>query len=327
MAVSKNNPLLSVRGLKTYFDSSGKELEAVDDVSFDIKQGETFGIVGESGCGKSVASMSIMRLVPQPPGRYAGGEIFFEGRDILKMNKYEIHGLRGSEISIIFQEPMTALNPVFTVGNQLEEAVLIHQRASKKEARSIALEWLGKVRIPNPKQVLQRYPFTLSGGMRQRVMIAIALACSPKLLIADEPTTALDVTIQAQILDLIRDIKKGSDLSCIFITHDLGVISEMADRVMVMYSGKVCESAVTETIIAQPLHPYTQGLIHSHPCSKEKGKRLEAIPGNVPSLNDKPSGCPFHPRCTVGEKICPAEFPPPFNAGNDHLVYCWKYRK
>jgi peptide/nickel transport system ATP-binding protein/oligopeptide transport system ATP-binding protein len=327
MAELKNNTLLSVRGLKTWFDSDGKELKAVDDVSFEIRQGETFGILGESGCGKSIASMSIMRLVPQPPGRYAGGEIFFEGRDILKMNKHEIHEVRGAEISMIFQEPMTALNPVFTVGNQLEEAVLIHEKVNKKEARSIALEWLGRVRIPNPERILQSYPFILSGGMRQRVMIAIALACSPKLLIADEPTTALDVTIQAQILDLIREIKKGSDLSCIFISHDLGVISEIADRVMVMYSGKVCESARTETIISQPLHPYTRGLIHSRPGAKEKGKRLDAIPGNVPSLNDKPPGCPFHPRCTVSEKICSLEFPPFFDAGDDHLVYCWKYGK
>jgi peptide/nickel transport system ATP-binding protein/oligopeptide transport system ATP-binding protein len=319
----RNNVLLSVRGLKTYFHSSALVLKAVDDVSFDIHRGETFGIVGESGCGKSIASMSIMRLVSTPPGRYEGGEILFGGRDILQMSDAEIHALRGGEISMIFQEPMTALNPVFTIGNQLEEVILLHQKVQKKESAAIALDWLKKVRIPNPEGVLRSYPFTLSGGMRQRVMIAIALACRPKLLIADEPTTALDVTIQAQILDLISGIKKETGVSCIFITHDLGVISEMADRVMVMYSGKVCEIAPTAELIANPLHPYTKGLIASRPNGQ--GRRLVTIPGSVPSLRDKPPGCPFHPRCPAAQNLCASAFPPVFDPGSGHSVYCWNY--
>lgn len=300
-------------------------LKAVDGVSFDVRRGETFGIVGESGCGKSIAALSIMRLVRTPPGRYAGGEIRFGGRDILGMSDAEIHALRGREISIIFQEPMTALNPVFTIGNQLEEVIRLHQRTTKKAARAIALDWLKKVKLPNPVEVLRSYPFTLSGGMRQRVMIAAALASGPKLLIADEPTTALDVTIQAQILDLIRAMKDETGVSCIFITHDLGVISEMADRVMVMYSGKVCEIAPTAELMAHPLHPYTSLLINSRPMAKGSTKRLVTIPGSVPSLRDKPPGCPFHPRCPNAQNRCASAFPPEYHAGSDHLLYCWNY--
>jgi peptide/nickel transport system ATP-binding protein/oligopeptide transport system ATP-binding protein len=317
--------LLSVRGLKTYFHTRDGVLKAVDDVSFNVKRGETFGIVGESGCGKSIACLSILHLVASPPGNYEGGEILFNGRDTLKMNKKEIHSLRGGEISIIFQEPMTALNPVYTVGNQLEEAIQLHQKVNTGGALQIALDWLSKVRIPNPETVLKSYPFTLSGGMRQRVMIAMALACHPKLLIADEPTTALDVTIQAQILNLINAMKQETDFSCIFITHDLAVISEMADRVMVMYSGKVCETAATNELIVNPLHPYTQGLIKSRPRGKNPGNRLTTIPGNVPSLRDKPPGCPFHPRCQDAFSRCAVDFPPHFKAQDGHTVFCWKY--
>jgi peptide/nickel transport system ATP-binding protein/oligopeptide transport system ATP-binding protein len=317
--------LLSVRGLKTYFHTRDGILKAVDDISFDVKRGETFGIVGESGCGKSIACLSILQLVSSPPGKYEGGEILFNGQDTLRMNKKELHDLRGGAISIIFQEPMTALNPVYTVGNQLEEAIQLHQKVNTGGAVQIALDWLSKVRIPNPESILKSYPFTLSGGMRQRVMIAMALACHPQLLSADEPTTALDVTIQAQILNLINTMKQESDFSCIFITHDLAVISEMADRVMVMYSGKVCETAAASELIVNPLHPYTRGLIQSRPRGKNPRNRLTAIPGNVPSLKDKPPGCPFHPRCPDTLDCCARDFPPSFEAGGGHTVFCWKY--
>ncbi|GHV81930.1 dipeptide/oligopeptide/nickel ABC transporter ATP-binding protein [Spirochaetia bacterium] len=323
--MEQDTALLSVRGLKTYFHISGKILKAVDDVSFNVKRGETFGIVGESGCGKSIASLSIMRLVNTPPGRYEGGEILFEGRDILKMEKSEIRTVRGAEISIIFQEPMTALNPVFTVGYQLKEVILLHQKVKRKTAAALALDWLKKVEISNPEQVLKSYPFTLSGGMRQRVMIAMALACRPKLLIADEPTTALDVTIQAQILELLRIIKRKTGIACIFITHDLSVMSSIADRVMVMYSGRVCEIAPTVELLIRPLHPYTRLLINSRPSGKGVNKRLTAIPGNVPSLHDLPPGCPFHPRCPDAHPRCAVDFPPMYDDGRGHSVYCWNY--
>jgi peptide/nickel transport system ATP-binding protein/oligopeptide transport system ATP-binding protein len=321
--------LLEVRGLKTYFHTRSGILKAVDDVSFAVNRGETFGIVGESGCGKSISCLSILRLVASPPGRYEDGEILFEGRDTLKMNDAEIHAFRGGEVSIIFQEPMTALNPVYTVRNQLEEAIMLHQKVNRGEAALIALNWISKMRIPNPESILKSYPFVLSGGMRQRVMIAMALACKPKLLIADEPTTALDVTTQAQILDLINAIKEETGVSCIFISHDLAVISEMADRVMVMYGGRVCETADTDELIAHPLHPYTRGLINSRPGKKNAQKRLTAIPGNVPSLKDMPPGCPFHPRCQEHTGQCRAHFPPVFETappgGRSHTVACWKH--
>jgi peptide/nickel transport system ATP-binding protein/oligopeptide transport system ATP-binding protein len=319
--------LLSVKGLRTYFHTGEGVLKAVDDVSFHVKRGETFGIVGESGCGKSVACKSIVRLVLCPPGQYEAGEIIFDGRDTLKMSDSELRSLRGGEISFIFQEPMTALNPVFTIGSQIEEAIILHRKVGKSRAKEIAVDWIGKVRIPNPEAAFRRYPFTLSGGMRQRAMIAMALACQPKLLIADEPTTALDVTIQAQILDLINAMKRETGASCIFITHDLGVISEMSDRVMVMYSGKVCETAATGELIGNPLHPYTRGLIDSRPRGKRVGNRLVVIPGNVPSSRDKPSGCPFHPRCSEMKDICQRDFPPASEFGPEHLAYCWKYAR
>jgi peptide/nickel transport system ATP-binding protein/oligopeptide transport system ATP-binding protein len=331
MPQSFNGPnddvLLSVKGLKTYFHTRNDVLKAVDDVSFHVHRGETFGIVGESGCGKSIACKSIVKLVRTPPGRYEAGEILFDGRDTLTMSDSEIRSIRGAEISIIFQEPMTALNPVFTIGRQIEEAIRMHQKASRSQAKAIAADWLGKVKIQNPEAALKRYPFTLSGGMRQRVMIAMALACQPKLLIADEPTTALDVTIQAQILDLINVMKSEIGASCIFITHDLGVISEMSDRVMVMYSGKVCETAATNELIENPMHPYTKGLIESRPKGKRVNNRLVVIPGSVPSLKDKPPGCPFHPRCRDTRDICAEAFPPVYELGTEHLIYCWKYAR
>ena len=323
----KNDVLLKVSNLQTYFKSDNVILKAVDDVSFEVKRGETYGIVGESGCGKSVTSMSLLKLVPTPPGIYAGGEILFDGKSILPMTDDEIRKVRGNEISVIFQEPMTALNPVFTVGDQISEAILLHQKVSKVEAARIAAEWLSKVKIPNPELTLEKYPFMLSGGMRQRVMIAMALACQPKLLIADEPTTALDVTIQAQILNLINEMKAEIGASCIFITHDLAVISEMADRVMVMYAGKVCETAETDELITNPLHPYTKGLISSKPRGKIDGNRLKVIPGNVPSLKKLPAGCPFHPRCEYCSERCRTEFPPTTTYSDGHTVACWLYGK
>ena len=295
--MNEQETLLSIKNLKTYFVNEDQVLKAVDDVSFDVKRGETLGIVGESGCGKSISCMSILKLVQSPNVRYEGGEILFEGKNTLKMTEKELRKLRGKEISVIFQEPMTALNPLYTVGDQMMEALKIHKKLSTKNAREKCVEYLEKVKIPMPKEMLNRYPFSLSGGMRQRVMIAMALITNPKLIIADEPTTALDVTIQAQILDLMNALKDVTGSSCIFITHDLGVISEMADRVVVMYGGKVCEVADTDVLFEHAMHPYTQGLIHSRPTSDYDGDRLQVIPGNVPSLNDKPAGCPFHPRC------------------------------
>ncbi|RHP32847.1 ABC transporter ATP-binding protein [Lachnotalea sp. AF33-28] len=323
--MNEQETLLSIKNLKTYFVNEDQVLKAVDDVSFDVKRGETLGIVGESGCGKSISCMSILKLVQSPNVRYEGGEILFEGKNTLKMTEKELRKLRGKEISVIFQEPMTALNPLYTVGDQMMEALKIHKKLSTKNAREKCVEYLEKVKIPMPKEMLNRYPFSLSGGMRQRVMIAMALITNPKLIIADEPTTALDVTIQAQILDLMNALKDVTGSSCIFITHDLGVISEMADRVVVMYGGKVCEVADTDVLFEHAMHPYTQGLIHSRPTSDYDGDRLQVIPGNVPSLNDKPAGCPFHPRCPYASKQCGEAFPPERVYPDGHRVSCWKY--
>ena len=301
-------------------------MRAVDDVSFNVRRGETLGIVGESGCGKSVTCLSILRLVQTPPGKYEGGEINFDGRDILKMYKDQLLELRGGRIAMIFQEPMVALNPVYTIGNQLREAMRLHMTVTKNEADAKAVELLQQVRIPNAEKIMKSYPFMLSGGMRQRVMIAMAMSCKPDVLIADEPTTALDVTIQAQILSLINQLKKETGSAIIFITHDLGVISETADRTMVMYAGKVCESASTDDIIFKPQHPYTQGLIASKPSGlTTEGNRLKVIPGNVPSLLHKPPGCPFHPRCEHAYPVCSEEFPKTTEIDPGHTVACWKY--
>ena len=323
--MNEQETLLSIKNLKTYFVNEDQVLKAVDDVSFDVKRGETLGIVGESGCGKSISCLSILKLVQSPNVRYEGGEILFEGKNTLKMTEKELRKLRGKEISVIFQEPMTALNPLYTVGDQMMEALKIHKKLSTKNAREKCVEYMEKVKIPMPKEMLNRYPFSLSGGMRQRVMIAMALITNPKLIIADEPTTALDVTIQAQILDLMNALKDVTGSSCIFITHDLGVISEMADRVVVMYGGKVCEVADTDVLFEHAMHPYTQGLIHSRPTSDYDGDRLQVIPGNVPSLNDKPAGCPFHPRCPYASKQCGEAFPPERVYPDGHRVSCWKY--
>ena len=320
--MTEQETLLSIKNLKTYFVTDDAVLKAVDDVSFDVKKGETLGVVGESGCGKSVSCMSIVGLV-QGNVRYEGGQILFEGKDTLKMSEKELRKIRGKDISVIFQEPMTALNPLYTIGDQMKEILKNHQKISDREAGRKCVEYLRKVKIPMPEEMMMRYPFSLSGGMRQRVVIAMALIASPKLIIADEPTTALDVTIQAQILDLMNELKKETESSCIFITHDLGVISEMADRVVVMYGGKVCEMAPTDELFENASHPYTLGLIHSRPRADYEGDRLEVIPGNVPSLNDKPEGCPFHPRCRYAQEKCGRQFPPRTDISGEHSVFCW----
>ncbi len=300
--------LLEVKNLRTSFMTERGEVKAVDDVSFSVAPGKTLGIVGESGCGKSVTSLSIMRLIPQPPGRIVGGEILYRGRDLLKLSNEEMRKIRGNEISMIFQEPMTSLNPVYTVGNQIMEAVELHQGLGPRESRNKAIEMLKLVGIPAPEKRVDDYPHQLSGGMRQRVMIAMALSCNPSLLIADEPTTALDVTIQAQILDLLRDLQQKVGLGLVLITHDLGVVAEMADEVVVMYAGKVVEQAPVREVFARPRMPYTRGLLNSipslHPTAVGSKKRLEAIPGIVPSLLDLPKGCRFQERCVHVVDAC-----------------------
>lgn len=319
--------LLEIRNLKTYFDVRGGILKAVDDVSLTIKSGETLGLVGESGCGKSVTGASIMRLIPIPPGRIAGGEIFFEGIDILKLPESEMRKVRGNKISMIFQEPMTSLNPVFTVGDQVAEVIRLHEKLSQRETRERVIETFRLVRIPAPDSRIEEYPHQLSGGMRQRVMIAMALACHPKLMIADEPSTALDVTIQAQILDLMNQLKEETGASILFITHDLGVIAEMAQRVAVMYAGKIMEGADVDTLFSEPKHPYTMGLMSSIPILGigKKQRRLSTIPGVVPSLFKLPKGCLFHDRCSVTLQECDQSEPPMIDLGSSHFVRCHKY--
>jgi len=319
--------LLEIQNLKTYFDVRGGILKAVDDVSLTIKAGETLGLVGESGCGKSVTGASIMRLVPIPPGRIAGGEILFEGMDILKLPESEMRKVRGNKISMIFQEPMTSLNPVFTVGDQVAEVIRLHEKLSQRETRERVIETFRLVRIPAPDSRIKEYPHQMSGGMRQRVMIAMALACHPKLMIADEPSTALDVTIQAQILDLMNQLKEETGASILFITHDLGVIAEMAQRVAVMYAGKIMEGADVDTLFSEPKHPYTIGLMSSIPILGigKNQKRLSTIPGVVPSLFKLPKGCLFHDRCSITLKECGQWEPPIIDLGNHHFVRCHQY--
>jgi len=316
--------LLSVRGLKTHFYTEDGVVPAVDGISFDLERGGTLGIVGESGCGKSVTSLSIMGLIPSPPGKIVEGEIIFEGRNLVNMDEAEMRNIRGNEISMIFQEPMTSLNPVFTIGNQIMEAIMLHQKLDKAAARKKAIEMLSLVGIPSPEKRVDEYPHQLSGGMRQRVMIAMALSCNPKLLIADEPTTALDVTIQAQILDLMRDLQHELGTAIIMITHDLGVIAELVEEVVVMYTGVIVESGDTETIFKNPQHPYTQGLLASIPRLDSDVDRLQAIPGTVPTPGNFPKGCGFHPRCPYAKDICVAKRPPAFEVGSGHHAACWK---
>lgn len=317
--------LIEVKHLKTQFNTKNGIVTAVDDVSFTVQQGEVLGIVGESGCGKSVTSMSILRLIPASAGRVAEGEIIFKGEDLLKKTEKEMRKVRGNDIAMIFQDSMTALNPVLTIGNQLMETITVHNKMSRKEARDRAIEMLVKVGIPSPEQRMKEYPHQLSGGMRQRVMIAMALACNVALLIADEPTTALDVTIQAQILELMKELKKTTNTSIMLITHDMGVVADMADHIMVMYAGKVIEYADTRSIFEHPRHPYTKGLLASIPkLTQNDNERLFTIKGAVPSLNDMPEGCRFCTRCEEAEERCRTQQPPLFEVDGCQ-VSCWKY--
>jgi len=322
-----NNHLLKIRNLKTFFDIRRSVLKAVDDVSLSIEAGKTLGLVGESGCGKSVTAESIMGLVPMPPGRMAGGEILFEGVDLLQLPESKMKKIRGNRISMIFQEPMTSLNPVFTVGDQVAEVFRLHQGLSRRETRNKVIEMFHLVGIPAAELRITDYPHQMSGGMRQRVVIAMALACNPKLMIADEPTTALDVTIQAQILDLMNKLKEETGASILFITHDLGVIAEMAQNVAVMYAGKVMEEADVDTLFAEPKHPYTVGLMSSIPVlgRDKKRRRLSTIPGVVPSLFKLSEGCLFNERCTEAREECRRIEPPIINLGNGHMVRCHNY--
>jgi oligopeptide/dipeptide ABC transporter ATP-binding protein len=318
---TSSDPLLAVEHLTTVFDLRSGSAAAVDDVSFGIRPGETLGLVGESGSGKSVTALSIMRLV-QPPGRVSAGHIRFKGRDLLTLSEGEMRKVRGAEIALIFQEPMTALNPVFTIGDQIGETLLVHGRTSRRDARRRAIELLDAVRIPNAAARVDDYPHQLSGGMRQRVLIAMALACKPSLVIADEPTTALDVTIQAQILDLLREMKDAFNLSLLLITHDLGIVAEIANRVAVMYAGRIVEEAPVGAIFSEPKHPYTRGLLASIP-SGIPGERLRAIDGSVPMLGDFPPGCAFNPRCPDRFAPCTSAPPPDYAVGVEHGTKCY----
>ncbi|MEM8711124.1 MAG: ABC transporter ATP-binding protein [Planctomycetota bacterium] len=316
--------LLEINGLRTHFHTDEGVARAVDGVTYAIKPGETLGVVGESGSGKSVTALSILQLLPMPPGKFEGGEILFRGENLLEASEERMRDLRGNDIAMIFQEPMTALNPVFTVGNQIGETVMLHQGLDADAARQRSIEMLRRVGIPAPEKRVDEYPHQLSGGMRQRVMIAMAMACDPALLIADEPTTALDVTIQAQILDLIKELQSQAGMSVLLITHDLGVVAETAHHVAVMYAGRVVEYASAEELFERPRHPYTIGLLRSLPDLATAGQRLVTIPGIVPSATRFPSGCRFRTRCSLATEKCAAEEPPlqPLEAGGEHTVAC-----
>jgi peptide/nickel transport system ATP-binding protein len=320
--------VLDVKGLRTVFFTNSGLFKAVDDVSFSVRRGETLAIVGESGCGKSVTALSVMRLVPDPPGRIVGGSIMLEGTDLLSLDESEMRAIRGNRISMIFQEPMTSLNPVMRIGDQITEAVRLHRQMSRKEATAKAVEMLRLVKIPEAERRAQEYPHQLSGGMRQRAMIAMALACRPALLIADEPTTALDVTIQAQILALILELQKELGMGLVLITHDLGVVAQTAQRVVVMYAGRKVEEADVETLFASPRHPYTRGLMASIPSLPSLSTNADAplveIPGMVPSLTNLPKGCAFAPRCGLVMARCREEYPPLQAWGENHLAACWR---
>ncbi len=329
--ISNKAPLLEVEGLQTYFDLRHGVVKAVDGVSFSLAPHETLAIVGESGCGKSITALSLMRLVPDPPGRIAGGSIKLAGVDLLTLSDEAMRGVRGKDIAMIFQEPMTSLNPVLTIGSQIAEVLLLHEPITRQQARAKAVDMLRLTRIPEPEQRAKEYPHQLSGGMRQRAMIAMALACNPKVLIADEPTTALDVTIQAQILDIILDLQRKLGTAVILITHDLGVVAETAQRVIVMYAGRKVEEAPVEELFARPQHPYTHGLMASIPrLSLLRGEadvpsgRLQEIPGMVPALTDLPAGCVFAPRCAHAEDRCRRDYPVYEEKRPRHWAACWR---
>ncbi|KAF0824116.1 ABC transporter ATP-binding protein [Cytobacillus firmus] len=315
--------VLEVKDLNVTFTTYGGEVQAVRGVSFDLFKGETLAIVGESGCGKSVTSQSIMRLIPSPPGRIADGAVLFKGKDLTKLKESEMRDIRGADISMIFQDPMTALNPTITIGEQIIEGIMQHETISRQDARKKALEMLNLVGIPNPSERLKHYPHQFSGGMRQRIVIAMALVCEPEVLIADEPTTALDVTIQAQILDLFKDIQKKTGVSIIIITHDLGVVAQVADRIAVMYAGKIVEAGERREIFYNPQHPYTKGLLNSVPRLDLDGADLIPIGGSPPDLFAPPTGCPFAARCGYAMEVCDRVYPYKTHLSRDHHVDCW----
>ena len=322
MSDSRNGNLLSVSDLRTYFETEDGTVKAVDGISFELKRGETLGVVGESGSGKSVANLSLMRLIPEPPGKIVSGSILFDGRDVLKLSKREVRDIRGKRIAMIFQDPMTSLNPFLRVSRQLMEVTQLHLGHTKEQAREHAIKMLEHVGIPDARERVDSYPHEFSGGMRQRVMIAMALSCRPELLIADEPTTALDVTIQAQILELIKRLKAETGASVILITHDLGVVAGMTDHILVMYAGKVFEQATTEELFERPGNPYTRGLLRSVPDPTDEQGSLYQIPGLPPDLADLPPGCPFAPRCERAEDVCRREFPPYVEVASEHYSLC-----
>jgi oligopeptide/dipeptide ABC transporter ATP-binding protein len=316
------NILLSVQDLKVYFSGNERIARALDGISYDVRKGETICLVGESGCGKTVSALTILRIIPQPPGEVMGGKILFNGQDLLDLSEEDMQKIRGNHIAMVFQEPMTSLNPVFTIGDQIKEAILVHEQLEKNEILPRCVQLLKDVGIPSPENRLNDYPHQLSGGQRQRVMIAMALACNPDLVIADEPTTALDVTIQVQILDLFKELQEKRNMSLLYITHDLGVVSNIADRIYVMYSGIIVEQGSTRDIFYNPCHPYTQGLLASLPSLKKRGSTLHSIPGAVPDPAYKPSGCPFHPRCEYATEICRSQFPEMCDYRDGHLSRC-----
>ncbi len=328
MTIGNNSPLLQIHSLHTVFHTDSGVVQAVNGVDLEIYPAETLAVVGESGCGKSVMALSILRLIPEPPGEITQGEIFFNHDNLLRVDEGRMRAVRGAEIAMIFQEPMTSLNPVYTVGDQIVESIVLHQGIDHEQARQRAIEMLKRVGIPAAERRIDEYPHQMSGGMRQRVMIAMALACGPELLIADEPTTALDVTIQAQILDLLRKLQRDLRMSILLITHDLGVVAEIAHRVAVMYAGRVVEKAGTPDLFSRPCHPYTAGLFHSIPKLTDANKTLRPIHGMVPDALHIPSGCPFHPRCPFAMPVCREDMPPLINfntaAGvSPHWSACW----
>ena len=343
-------PILSIRGLKTYFYTYAGVVRALEGINLDIYPGETVGLVGETGCGKSVTALSVMQLVPDPPGRIVDGEILYHGQDLLESTEQEMQEIRGKKITMVFQDPMTYMNPVMTVGDQIAEVIMLHQtlsgndgkdtttshgshtervvmsrRGIKKAAMAKAIETLKLVRMPYPEKIVKQYPHELSGGMRQRAMIAMALSCGPDLLIADEPTTALDVTIQAQILSLLNELKKEIGTSILLITHDLGIVAEVCDRVGVMYAGKIVELAETKVLFRNPSHPYTQGLLRAIPKLHREMEQLDIIPGSVPNLISPPPGCRFNPRCQFAMKVCSTVFPEPAEVEANHFVSCYLF--
>jgi peptide/nickel transport system ATP-binding protein len=320
--MSHDTPLLGVENLKVYFQSDGEPARAVDGISFEVRPKETVCIVGESGCGKTVTALSILGLIPSPPGEIVDGEILFSGQNLLKLDEKAMQKIRGNQIAMVFQEPLTSLNPVFTIGDQLGEAVRVHKPMGAESLRRYLIQLLSDVGIPAPQQRLNDYPHQLSGGQRQRVMIAMALSCDPDLMIADEPTTALDVTVQAQILELLRSIQQQRSMSILYISHDLGVVSAIAHRIYVMYAGIIAEKGNADQIFRSPRHPYTQGLLASLPALSKRGKRLYSIPGSVPNPAYKPKGCPFHPRCPHAILTCREEYPKMYDYGYGHLARC-----